>query len=155
MPHVSTSHLCFRSTLTPFIARLVMVAGVKGRISLAGGGRKLYAKTGSKEHKQIIVISLIWFSLSLCSVKHRCFLDQALPSQNCTTAHFPDHAHFLAPPSLPPFSIPFSVSSTPPGSPTTVSALQVRSASVRTPDLDPIGPIAEVNGVVGAHIAYS
>ena len=73
----------------------------------------------------------------------------SLPSQNCTTAHFPLHAHFLHCGS-PPYS-PLSLSSTPCGSPTTTSALQVRSARVRK--LDAKGPMAVWKGVVGSHTA--
>lgn len=78
---------------------------------------------------------------------------QAFPSQNCTTAHFPLHAHSRAPPSPPPPSIDFSLSSSPSGKPTTVSALQVRKANVRMPEPGPMGPMALVNGSVVFHIA--
>jgi hypothetical protein len=78
---------------------------------------------------------------------------QALPSENCTTAHLPLHAHLRAPLSaLPPGSA-LIRSSSPSGRPTTTSALQVRRARTRTPEPGPMGPIASVNGVVGAHAA--
>jgi len=77
----------------------------------------------------------------------------ALPSQNCTTAHFPLHAHFLAPESPPPPSVCRSSSSLPGGRPTTTSPLQVRSARDLIDDLAPSGPIAVLKGVVGSQTA--
>jgi hypothetical protein len=75
-----------------------------------------------------------------------------LPSQNCTTAHFPLHVHFLAPESPPPPSVRLSSSSLPGGKPTTTSALQVRRANDLIDDLEPSGPIAVLKGVVGSHV---
>jgi hypothetical protein len=74
------------------------------------------------------------------------------PEEKETTAHFPFHAHFLAPLSPPPPSIARSFSSSPDFKPTTTSALHVRRARTLTPDPGPSGPIAVVNGVVGSHI---
>jgi len=76
------------------------------------------------------------------------------PAENETTAHFPFHAHFLAPESLLPSSISvFNFSSSPGFNPTTTSALHVRSAKIFTPEPGPSGPIAVVNGVVGSQFA--
>jgi hypothetical protein len=77
----------------------------------------------------------------------------AFPSENCTTAHFPLHAHFLPPASVLPPSICLSSSSLPSGSPTTTSALHVLSARTRTPEPGPMGPMAWVKGVVGSQAA--
>ncbi|TKA61959.1 hypothetical protein B0A55_11837 [Friedmanniomyces simplex] len=70
-----------------------------------------------------------------------------------TTAHFPLHAHFLAPLSPPPPSVALSSSSLPFGNPTTTSALHVLNAKTLMPLRRPSGPIAPVNGVAGSHIA--
>ena len=78
---------------------------------------------------------------------------QALPSENCTTAHFPLQAHLRAPLSPPPPGRALMRSSSPLGRPTTTSALQVRSARTRMPDAGPIGPMASVKGVVAGHDA--
>lgn len=78
---------------------------------------------------------------------------QTLPSEKDTTAHFPVHAHLRD--SLPPPPGSWrSFSSSPAGRPTTTSALQVRKARTRIPDLGPSGPIAVVKGVVGSHWAW-
>lgn len=75
------------------------------------------------------------------------------PEENDTTAHFPLHAHFLAPESPPPPSVARNSSSFPGFKPTTTSALQVRSAKTFSPDPDPRGPIASVKGVAASHCA--
>src|ERR1700733_10540416 len=77
----------------------------------------------------------------------------ALPSQNCTTAHFPLPAPFLAPESPPPPSVCRSSSSFPGGRPTTTSALQVRRTRDLIDDLAPSGPIAVLKGVVASQAA--
>jgi hypothetical protein len=99
----------------------------------------------------------IWFFLSttLPSFFPQDIYFSALPSHNCTTAYLPLQAHFLAPLSPPPFSVARRRSSSPEGSPTTTSALQVRRASVRIPDPGPRGPMAVVKGVVGSQDAWS
>lgn len=70
--------------------------------------------------------------------------------ENEMTAHFPFQAHFLAPESPPPPSMALNFSSTPSSSPTTTSALHVRSESTLTPDPGPSGPRDFVKGVVGS-----
>ncbi len=89
--------------------------------------------------------------LSFCLVVSECY---AFPSQNCTTAHFPLHAHFLAPESPPPPSVALISSSFPCGSPTMTSALDVLKASVLMPEDLPNGPMASSKGVVGFHEAW-
>lgn len=78
---------------------------------------------------------------------------QTFPSQNDTTAHLPVQAH-LRHSEPPPPGVSRSLSSSPGGRPTTVSALQVRNARTRRPDLGPKGPMAVMNGVVGSHAAW-
>jgi hypothetical protein len=94
------------------------------------------------------MLSTVHASTSMC--EHHFY---ALPSQNCTTAHFPLHAHFLAPESAPPPSVCRSSSSLPGGRPTTTSPLQVLSARDLIDDLTPSGPIAVLKGVVGSQAA--
>ena len=93
---------------------------------------------------------------SKSAIKHRrsCPVrSQALPSESDTTAHFPPQAH-LRDSEPPPPGNARSFSSSPAGRPTTGSALQVRKARTRIPDLGPSGPMASVKGVVGSHWAY-
>lgn len=78
----------------------------------------------------------------------------AFPSHSVTSAHFPLHDHFLTPESPPPSGIARNRSSSPGARPTTVSALHVRKARTRTPDLGPSGPMAVENGVVGSQCAW-
>lgn len=104
----------------------------------------------SDASKSRLSISKDYDSSACASTTHPFY---ALPSQNCTTAHLPLHAHLRPPASVLPPSIFLSSSSLPAGSPTTTSALQVRSARTRTPERGPMGPMAWAKGVVGSHAA--
>lgn len=101
------------------------------------------------QHALWIYSHVISYISALATVRHYC-----LPSQNCTTAHLPLQAHFLAPLSPPPPSVARNSSSFPLGRPTITSALLVRRAKVRMPDDGPSGPMASANGVVGSHMAF-
>ena len=101
---------------------------------------------------------------SFNQINHHSVKSPTFPSQNWTTAHFPPQAHSLFPfliasplSTSPPFIFDVSAissSSLPCGRPTTTSALHVRSARTRIPELGaPRGPRAVAKGVVGGQTA--